>query len=407
MLSQIPSISSLVNGIIASASDTVVSTFINEPSIKYLLDYYTQQAKTTSEIGNTIAFIDSTSVIVWTLAAGTLSLTGIIGAFATLGYQKQLEDIRTIYDAFFNLKKANDPDIPFDSSEEAVKKRAGDIRRNFVAYQYRLNSFNDSNSVFWEKWWYFLIPTSSLWIVGLILMLLRWTFYSDSSMSPFFIFILWAALLSILILIIYTMNYFIEKMKTSKDCLPKIEDLLNVGINNEIDALQHLLDTAGVYVSSTTIDGIACLRFSIFYSVPFHNYALKPNIKFYNQQGDLRGNLPTSQSPTINHEYDANRRLVEGDNDEFYVQIIDGSTSFYIRLQYKCESTTRLDPALFAYDKFEISRLNDGKYHFIKCGHSWSVPADELRRWMDGRKYIINMDGTVTIDEDGNSKISP
>ena len=72
MLSQFPSISALVNGIIASVSDTVVATFINDPSIKYLLDYYTQQAKTASELGNAIAFVDSASIIIWTLAAGTL-----------------------------------------------------------------------------------------------------------------------------------------------------------------------------------------------------------------------------------------------------------------------------------------------------------------------------------------------
>ena len=84
-------------------SDIVVSTFINEPSIKYLLDYYIQQAKIASEFSNAIAFIDSISVVVWTLTAGALSLTGIIGAFAALGYQTQLEDIRSVYEAFFNL----------------------------------------------------------------------------------------------------------------------------------------------------------------------------------------------------------------------------------------------------------------------------------------------------------------
>ena len=114
MLSQIPSISSLVNGIIASASDTVVSTFINEPSIKYLLDYYIQQAKIASEFSNAIAFIDSISVVVWTLTAGALSLTGIIGAFAALGYQTRIEQAQKIYEAFYELKDYNDPSIPFE-----------------------------------------------------------------------------------------------------------------------------------------------------------------------------------------------------------------------------------------------------------------------------------------------------
>ena len=103
-----------LNDIMTSMSDIVVSAFINDPTVKYLLDFYYQQAKNASEIGNAIAFIDSVSVIVWTLSAGALSLTGIIGAFAALGYQTRIEQAQKIYEAFYELKDYNDPSIPFE-----------------------------------------------------------------------------------------------------------------------------------------------------------------------------------------------------------------------------------------------------------------------------------------------------
>ena len=377
-------------------SDIVVSTFINEPSIKYLLDYYIQQAKIASEFSNAIAFIDSISVVVWTLTAGALSLTGIIGAFAALGYQTQLEDIRSVYEAFFNLKKFNDPSIPFDPSEGAVKKRSGDIRRNFAAYQFRYNSINESNILLRERWWLLLVPTSLLWLIGLGLLIFRWTQYSVGNFNLLYILISTTISLLILVLIIFTLKYYIDKMKKLGESLDSIDKLLNVGINNEIDSLQHLLDTAGVYVVLEGIREPATLRFNVFYAVPFHNFILKPEIYFYDNLGNETGKLPSPDHELkINHGYDESKSLVDGDKDEFYAQTIDNSVEFRIRLKYECTSTTKIEPTLFSFERIKIESLKDGRYHFIACGHSWGIPQNKLNFWMGGKKYILNADGTV------------
>lgn len=335
-------------------------------------------------------------------------MTGIIGAFAALGYQTQLEDIRSVYEAFFNLKKFNDPSIPFDPSEDAVKKRSGDIRRNFAAYQFRYNSINESNNLLRERWWLLLVPTSLLWFIGLGLLILRWILYSVGDFSPLYIVIATAILILILVLITFTLKYFIDKMKKLGESLNSVEKLLNVGINNEIDSLQHLLDTAGVYVVLERIRNPVTLRFNVFYAVPFHNYILKPEIYFYDTHGNELGKLPSRENELkINHGYDTSMSLADGDKDEFYAQIIDNSVEFRIRFKYECTSNTRIEPTLFSFERMRIDNLNDGRYHFIPCGHSWSIPQNLLQRWMGGRKYILNADGTVNDNGTELDLISP
>ena len=245
-----------LNDIMTSMSDIVVSAFINDPTVKYLLDFYYQQAKNASEIGNAIAFIDSVSVIVWTLSAGALSLTGIIGAFAALGYQTRIEQAQKIYEAFYELKDYNDPSIPFDPSEDAVRGRVGIIRKHFAAYHNRRNSLVDyENSGFWQKWWWLMIPFTLLWVIGLTLMLIRWTIYVDVHAFPLLSGITWISILAVLVLMWAIMNHFVTKMEESAQKLPSIQYLLDVGINNEIDSLQHLLNTVGVYVVLTDLGG--------------------------------------------------------------------------------------------------------------------------------------------------------
>ena len=333
------------------------------------------------------AFVDSMLTLVWTLAGGALSLLGIIGAFATVIYQLKATEAIKAYEELAKLQGFNDPSISEAPSEDEVKKRAGQVRKDYVSFANRLKMLNGSFGMDENKCMLLIIPVFFVWVAGCILLAVRTLYWGAGNLN----LISQLLILSIFPTCLGIVYFFLKRfMRNSRvvNGIPSIREALDTGYEG-VDVLGNLLSTTGVYVTGGEFGGVSAVKFSISYAVPFHSYKLTPEISFYNAANSKIALLPNyPEERTRDKEYQSDLLIQGGGHDSFMVQIPSGADYFKFRLIYISNSKKRISPYLFSINNIELSELDGWRAKFVECGSGWQIPQRELERYFNDNWLI-------------------